>query len=161
MSTGYYRDRAGLEPRTSERSEIVSGANMASMTRRTMTSSSTAAAYSSSSLSRSEVTSGQHQLTSGQHQLTSSSHVTQSRYSASSNGGHAGGHAGGHYAVSSHVNNGNLVVDNGAGVIQQTHGHYEENLSKFKGDIWLFVYFTFYSVDFYGQALFYNFKAYL
>lgn len=40
----------------------------------------------------------------------------------------------GHYAVSSHVSNGNLVVDNGQGVIQQgTHGMYEENLSKFKG----------------------------
>ena len=40
-----------------------------------------------------------------------------------------------HYAVSSHVSNGNLVVDNGQGVIQaQTHGMYEENLSKFKGE---------------------------
>ena len=40
----------------------------------------------------------------------------------------------GHYAVSSHVSNGNLVVDNGAGVIQtQSGNHYEENLGKFKG----------------------------
>ena len=45
---------------------------------------------------------------------------------------------GGHYAVSSHVSNGNLVVDNGQGVIQQgSHGVYEENLSKFKGAIFI------------------------
>ena len=37
--------------------------------------------------------------------------------------------------MSSHVSNGNLLVDNGAtGVIQTgSHGVYEENLSKFKG----------------------------
>jgi len=79
----------------------------------TMSSSRrTVAAYSSSSLSRQEVVSGLH---------------TASVSSASQQ--HRG-----HYAVSSHVNNGNLVVDNGAGVIQhQQHGVYEENLSKFKG----------------------------
>ena len=70
-------------------------------------------AYSSSSLSRQEITTG----------LTGTAAASNSSVSRS------------HYAVSSHVNNGNLVVDNGAtGVIQhQQHGHYEENLSKFKG----------------------------
>jgi hypothetical protein len=81
----------------------------------TSTSSSTrrtAAAYSSSSLSRQEVTSAQHQQ-----QVSSSSRS--------------------HYAVSSHVGNGSLVVDNGGGVIQQQqHGHYEDNLTKFKGENW-------------------------
>ena len=50
---------------------------------------------------------------------------------------------GGHYAVSSHVSNGNLLVDNGAtGVIQTgSHGVYEENLSKFKGIAQFFTFF--------------------
>ena len=76
----------------------------------------TVAAYSSSSLSRSEVVSGLHTGAT----VSSSTSATAHR---------------GHYAVSSHVNNGSLVVDNGGGVIQhQQHGVYEENLSKFKGD---------------------------
>lgn len=71
-------------------------------------------AYSSSSLSRQEISGG----------LSTSNGAAASNTSVSRS----------HYAVSSHVNNGNLVVDNGAGVIQhQQHGVYEENLSKFKG----------------------------
>ena len=71
-------------------------------------------AYSSSSLSRQEISTG---LGAANGSGSASTSVSRS-----------------HYAVSSHVNNGNLVVDNGAGVIQhQQHGVYEENLSKFKG----------------------------
>lgn len=98
MSTGYYRDRLGLESETMQQSSMTS--------RRTVTSSS-ASAYTSS-----------------RQEMRSSSEYQQSSNSR------------GHYAVSSHVSNGNLVVDNGQGVIQQgTHGIYEENLSKFKGQL--------------------------
>ena len=106
LSTSLFRDRLG----SSEYKE-----NTGSMTRRTVTSAS---AYS-------------------RQEISTSGGYTQSSYSSarSSSGQHAVQHAG-HYAVSSHVNNGNLVVDNGGGVIQQqTHGMYEENLSKFKGEI--------------------------
>ena len=78
-------------------------------------------ATSATSLSRQQ----QRTVTSSAYSSSSRQEVTsrESRGSAS------------HYAVSSHVSNGNLVVDNGQGVIQQqTHGMYEENLSKFKGE---------------------------
>merc|ERR1711899_391700 len=69
--------------------------------------------------------------------VTSTSYSSSSlnRQEASRNVQSSSSSAAGHYAVSSHVSNGNLVVDNGGGVIQtQSGNHYEENLSKFKDE---------------------------
>lgn len=111
MSTGFYRDRLGLESENHSSSAAAMHQSMTRTSRTTATAMTSASAYSSSSLSRQEV--------------RSSSDFQQQRETNSSRG---------HYAVSSHVSNGSLVVDNGQGVIQQgTHGIYEENLSKFKG----------------------------
>lgn len=127
MSSGFYRDRLGFDPNKESNStaagqqasaQVSSAMSASSMSRRTVTSAS--AAYSSSSLSRHET-----------QQTSSSRHVQSSSFDRQS--------AAGHYAVSSHVSNGNLVVDNGNGVIQQG-SHYEENLGKIKGranDFWI------------------------
>ena len=117
MSSGFYRDRLGFDPNkesnntAGQQASAQVAMSASSMSRRTVTSAS--AAYSSSSLSRQET-------------QMSSRHVQSSSSDRQS--------AAGHYAVSSHVSNGNLVVDNGNGVIQaQSGNHYEENLGKIKG----------------------------
>jgi len=119
MSSGFYRDRLGFDPNkesnntAGQQASAQVAMSASSMSRRTVTSAS--AAYSSSSLSRQET------------QQTSSRHVQSSSSDRQS--------AAGHYAVSSHVSNGNLVVDNGNGVIQaQSGNHYEENLGKIKDE---------------------------
>ena len=127
MSSGFYRDRLGFDPNkesnntAGQQASAQVAMSASSMSRRTVTSAS--AAYSSSSLSRQET-------------QMSSRHVQSSSSDRQS--------AAGHYAVSSHVSNGNLVVDNGNGVIQaQSGNHYEENLGKFKGratDFWIITY---------------------
>jgi len=129
MSSGFYRDRLGFDPNkesnntAGQQASAQVAMSASSMSRRTVTSAS--AAYSSSSLSRQET------------QQTSSRHVQSSSSDRQS--------AAGHYAVSSHVSNGNLVVDNGNGVIQaQSGNHYEENLGKIKGratDFWIITLF--------------------
>ena len=128
MSSGFYRDRLGFDPNkesnntAGQQASAQVAMSASSMSRRTVTSAS--AAYSSSSLSRQET------------QMSSSRHVQSSSSDRQS--------AAGHYAVSSHVSNGNLVVDNGNGVIQaQSGNHYEENLGKIKGratDFWIIYY---------------------
>ena len=106
MSSGFYRDRLGFDP-NKESSAPASATASSAMSASSMTRRTvTSTSYSSSSLNRQEA----------------SRNVQSSSSSA------------GHYAVSSHVSNGNLVVDNGGGVIQtQSGNHYEENLGKFKG----------------------------
>lgn len=130
MSSGFYRDRLGFDPNkesnntAGQQASAQVAMSASSMSRRTVTSAS--AAYSSSSLSRQET------------QMHSSRHVQSSSSDRQS--------AAGHYAVSSHVSNGNLVVDNGNGVIQaQSGNHYEENLGKIKGratDFWIIIIIT-------------------
>ena len=107
MSSGFYRDRLGFDP-NKESSAPASATASSAMSASSMTRRTvTSTSYSSSSLNRQEA----------------SRNVQSSSSSAA-----------GHYAVSSHVSNGNLVVDNGGGVIQtQSGNHYEENLGKFKG----------------------------
>ena len=107
MSSGFYRDRLGFDP-NKESSAPASATASFAMSASSMTRRTvTSTSYSSSSLNRQEA----------------SRNVQSSSSSAA-----------GHYAVSSHVSNGNLVVDNGGGVIQtQSGNHYEENLGKFKG----------------------------
>lgn len=131
MSSGFYRDRLGFDPNkesnntAGQQASAQVAMSASSMSRRTVTSAS--AAYSSSSLSRQET-------------QMSSRHVQSSSSDRQS--------AAGHYAVSSHVSNGNLVVDNGNGVIQaQSGNHYEENLGKIKGratDFWIIIIIYFY-----------------
>ena len=106
MSSGFYRDRLGFDP--NKESSAAAAASTATMSASASATrrTVTSTSYSSSSLSRQEARN------------------VQSSTSSSA----------GHYAVSSHVSNGNLVVDNGGGVIQtQSGNHYEENLGKFKG----------------------------
>ena len=101
MSSNYYRDRLGFEPEK----DMMASSTAASRTSRTV------ASYSSSSLSRQEVTGMQYQQTSSRSHYASSAVSSQMGNGAVDlNGGGHGGH-GGH----------------------GTHGQYEQNLEKFKG----------------------------
>ena len=115
MTSGFYRDRLGFDPEK----EVM--ASTQSSTRRTV------AAYSSSSLSRQEISTG--------------STMARESYQTSSSTSR------GHYAVSSHVGNGSLGDHQnggghygggdrggGSGGMIQQHGQYEQNLEKFKGE---------------------------